>query len=145
MKSAIAIIILVAAVSSPAMDRFAALSMIESGDNDRAIGRDGEVSRYQILPALWREYSFAGEAPQHEEDARGVTQRIMPPRVLDFERIHGRPPTDFEWYLLWHRPGRVMDPTRAEADRAQRFANLCAVSHRGPTLAAGGEQRNGGR
>lgn len=31
--------------------RLAALSQIESGDNDRAVGKDGEVSRYQI--ARW--------------------------------------------------------------------------------------------
>jgi hypothetical protein len=31
------------------MDRLAALSMIETGDNDRMVGRAGEISRYQIL------------------------------------------------------------------------------------------------
>ena len=36
-----------------AMDRWEALSMIESGNNDRAIGSVGEVSRFQIRPELW--------------------------------------------------------------------------------------------
>ena len=31
-----------------AMDRWAALSMIESGDNDQAVGPGGEVSRFHI-------------------------------------------------------------------------------------------------
>ena len=33
---------------------FFALGMIESGNNDRGIGRAGEVSRFQIHPAVWR-------------------------------------------------------------------------------------------
>lgn len=34
-----------------------ALGEVESGSNDRAVGRAGEVSRYQILPGVWRKYS----------------------------------------------------------------------------------------
>lgn len=35
---------------------FHALAVIESGENDRAIGRKGEVSRYQILPSQWKRF-----------------------------------------------------------------------------------------
>src|ERR1035441_2322952 len=38
---------------SPAMDRWSALSMIESGDDDLAVGPGGEVSRFQIRRELW--------------------------------------------------------------------------------------------
>jgi hypothetical protein len=39
--------------SASAMDRWSALSMIESGDDDRAVGPGGEVSRFQIRRELW--------------------------------------------------------------------------------------------
>src|SRR6266567_952502 len=40
-----------------AMDRWSALSQIESGDNDKAVGRLGEISRYQILPDVWSAFA----------------------------------------------------------------------------------------
>ena len=41
--------------------RLAALGMLESGDNDTAVGAVGEVSRYQIKPWIWRQYSTCEE------------------------------------------------------------------------------------
>src|SRR5437899_3833634 len=38
---------------------FFALGMIESGNDDRGIGRAGEISRYQIHPSVWRSYSVS--------------------------------------------------------------------------------------
>src|SRR5215813_11603139 len=40
-----------------AMDRWAALSQIETRDNDSAVGAAGEISRYQMKPRLWRRYA----------------------------------------------------------------------------------------
>src|SRR5690349_15249272 len=34
-----------------------ALGMIETGGDDQEIGSSGEVSRYQIMPSVWRHYS----------------------------------------------------------------------------------------
>ena len=49
----VAIVIFMAfAAKAGAMDRFTALSQIESGDNDFAVGRVGEISRYQIRREL---------------------------------------------------------------------------------------------
>src|ERR1700722_2135395 len=54
LKSLIVLLTLCALIpSARAMDRWAALSMIESGDDDRAVGSLGEISRYQIRPYLW--------------------------------------------------------------------------------------------
>src|ERR1019366_231635 len=39
-----------------ARHRFA-LGMIETANNDEEIGGAGEVSRYQIMPSVWRYYS----------------------------------------------------------------------------------------
>lgn len=110
----------------PAMDRFAALSQIESGDRDAAIGADGEISRYQILVMEWRRASSAPLSRALDSaSALAVAQAIMSARCTAFAARRHRPPTDFEFYLLWHRPARVLNPKHREAARAQRFANLC--------------------
>lgn len=124
-----------------AMDRFEALSQIESGDNDLAIGTSGEVSRYQILPAVWQEttnelvtveHHYLDFSPTVQLDAKIVAETIMIHRWKGFLSKYHRDPTDQEFYLLWHRPARVLHgadhrPRAVEAERAQRFANLCAV------------------
>lgn len=101
------------------MDRWAALAMIESGDHDNAIGQAGEVSRYQIRPGLW-----AGGSPLNAQTARTNAQAIMTVRVARFEKAHGRPPTDFEFYVLWNAPGQIGHPHHAVVERARRFVNL---------------------
>lgn len=117
------LIVLIAACamvsSAHAMNRWAALSMIESGDDDQAIGSVGEVSRYQIRPNLW-----PGGNPENAHLALGVAQNIMQARVSKFKQTHGRVPTDFEFYVLWNAPEQVNHPRRVVAKRAERFANL---------------------
>jgi hypothetical protein len=119
-----ALIVLVAVFavfsSAHAMDRWAALSMIESGNDDSAIGSLGEVSRYQIRPYLW-----PGGNPLNAGAALDVAQKIMKPRLAKFKHTHhNRVPTDFEFYVLWNAPQEVNHPCRAVAKRAERFANL---------------------
>lgn len=113
-------------LSALAMDRFAALSMIESGNDDNAIGPSGEVSRYQILPATWQHYCN-GRAldPLNATNSLSIAQAVMSERCAQFQETNHRPPTDFEFYLLWNCPARVAHPSKLAADRAQRFANLC--------------------
>jgi hypothetical protein len=118
-----ALIVLVAAfaviASARGMDRWAALSMIESGDDDSAIGSLGEVSRFQIRPYLW-----PGGNPLNAGVALDAAQKIMKPRVARFKQTHNRAPSDFEFYVLWNAPQEVNHPCRAVAKRAERFANL---------------------
>ena len=121
--------------------RFTALSMLESGDRDTAIGRAGEVSRYQITPRLWREYTFipgsrrrgneAGSCldPVNPFTALAVAIAIQRDRCAAFATRFHRPCTDQEFYLLWARPatllvGRVTPCAPLVRDRSQRFANL---------------------
>jgi len=99
--------------------------MLESGDNDHLIGPRGEVSRYQIMPGNWKDYSMSGEEPATERDARAVLARILQIQITHFVAIHHRQPTDAEFYLLWHCPSHVNHPNAAETDLARRFANLC--------------------
>ena len=105
--------------SAHAMDRWSALSMIESGNDDQAIGSVGEVSRFQIRPTLW-----PGGNPGNANLALGVARKIMNKRITKFEQTHNRPPTDFEFYVLWNAPQQVNHPRKVVAERAHRFANL---------------------
>jgi hypothetical protein len=107
------------ATSALAMDRWEALSMIESGNNDQAVGAVGEVSRYQIRPELW-----PGGNPQNPQHALNAARKTMLPRLERFQRVHKRQPTDFEFYVLWNAPWVVDHPTATVKNRAQRFANL---------------------
>jgi hypothetical protein len=107
------------AVTAPAMDRWSALSMLESGDNDNAAGPDGEISRFQIRRQLW-----SGGDPRDAKTALAVAQEIMRPRLDDFQHAHKRVASDFEFYVLWNAPSQVDHPGSFVAERARRFANL---------------------
>jgi hypothetical protein len=107
------------AVSASAMDRWAALSMIESGDDNSATGPGGEISCFQIQRDLW-----PGGDPQDRQLALVVAQEIIRPRLSKFQQIHKRDVTAFEFYVLWNAPHQVNHPTPIVAERARRFANL---------------------
>ena len=59
--------------------------MLETGDNDYAVGRCGEISRFQIRAELW-----PGGNPQNATGALAVARNIMQARVEQFEQTHGR-------------------------------------------------------
>ena len=101
------------------MDRWTALSMIESGDNDRAVGAVGEISRFQIRPELW-----SGGNPLNPQVALTVARKTMQPRLHRFQQLHKRQPTDFEFYVLWNAPWQADHPSATVKERAQRFVNL---------------------
>jgi hypothetical protein len=107
------------ATSALAMDRWAALSMLETGDNDDAVGPGGEVSRFQIQPSLW-----PGGDSHDPKIALVAAQDIMRPRLEKFLQSHKRPATDFEFYVLWNAPAKLNLPPAAVVERARRFANL---------------------
>ena len=135
--------ILVFLVSSLAHDRVSAMSlrdslgMFESGASkpdrcaaDRVRGNSGEVSRFQIMPAVWSRYSRSREY-DNPEIAWSVAQRILQDRTQWFLNITGRQPSALELYLLWNKPGHFsavgFSTSRVSPHfktRAQRFANL---------------------
>jgi len=119
------------------MDRLSALSMLETGNNDRMVGRAGEISRYQILKSEWRAVtnSVRWTDPQV---AKAVTMQLIDRRVNQFRAKHHRDPSDFEFYVLWNAPAHVLvrgKVSKVVAERAQRYANLCSIRPR-PILAA---------
>ena len=110
-----------------AMDRWSALSQIESGDDDHAVGAVGEISRYQIRPKVWQRYASTNAHCTNPDDALGVARQIMQERCAAFERAVHRLPTDSEFYILWNAPAQVQRPRKVVLDRAERFCNL--LSH----------------
>ncbi|HEX3768206.1 MAG TPA: hypothetical protein VHT72_07495 [Puia sp.] len=116
--------------------RFEALSQIESCDDDLAVGKAGEVSRYQIIPSLWKQFGnfkvfpldhpeqVRDISPTNAGDAFGVTYDIQWHRQEKFEAKYHREPTDSEWYYLWNKPKYVLHPTPKMIERAVRFTNL---------------------
>ncbi|HLP77721.1 MAG TPA: hypothetical protein VK327_12485 [Candidatus Paceibacterota bacterium] len=108
------------------MDRLSALSMLETGDNDFAVGRAGEISRFQVLRREWRSVTNSSHYAD-SETARGVVHQIMERRIQAFQVSFGRLPSDFEYYALWNAPAQALSGklSRRVAERCQRFANLC--------------------
>lgn len=113
------------------LSRLEALSMIETADNDDAVGGAGEVSRYQIKPWIWRRYSDS-EAYRNQRISAEVAEQHLAGLERTFAKRAGRAPTDFDVYVLWNagptyyaRVGfskaRVHPVIR---ERAQRYANL---------------------
>ena len=116
------------------------LGMFESGATtwqrgaaDALRGGSGEVSRFQIMPAVWRRYSKSREY-DNPEIAWTVAQRILADRTAEFRASTGRGPDALELYLLWNKPGHFETQgylaSRVKADyrqRAQRFANLLTL------------------
>jgi hypothetical protein len=110
---------------------FFALGMIESGNDDRGVGSAGEVSRYQIHPAVWKGYSNSRDY-QNPDVSLQVARQHWNYLTNYFHEKTGRDPSPFDMYVLWNtrfgyyaRNG--FDPARINLvvrDRAQRFVNL---------------------
>ena len=128
------------------MSTLEALSMIESGDNDFAVGKAGEVSRYQLMPKTWRHYTKSKAYTDAAIAARIAAQHLAALET-DFTARAGRVPTDFDRYVLWnagpsyyrridYKSERVHPVIQ---ERANRFVNLRQIPEESdsPLLAAG--------
>ena len=128
MKTLLCALCFLVVLNLRAADRWSALAAIESGGNDHAVGRAGEVSRYQIKPTEWRRASSAPlSRATVSATALAVTRRILNVRCAAFAARFHRAPTDFEFYVLWNAPNQLLlgnGPTTIVRERAERFANL---------------------
>ena len=108
------------------MDRLTALAMLETGNNDRMIGRAGEISRYQILKSEWHAVTNS-VCYADPETARGVALTLLERRVRSFRKAYDSDPTDFEFYGLWNAPSQVLQRRVSPrvAERCHRYSNLC--------------------
>lgn len=102
----------------------------QRGHSDYKRGSSGEVSRYQIMPDVWKRYSKSRDY-HNPAVAWEVAQHILTDRVTDFrERMH-RDPDATELYLLWNKPGHfsaahfsLRQVNHHYLERARRFANI---------------------
>ena len=122
---------------SPALPLRDSLAMFESGATvpsrsaaDLMLGGAGEISRFQILPEVWRAYSPSREYT-NPEIAWEVAHRILGDRIKHFQEITNRPPSAVEIYLLWNKPGHfesagfeLKSVKKLYLSRAERFGNL---------------------
>ncbi len=110
------------------LDRLSALSMIESGDNDRMVGRAGEISRYQILKREWRSVTNSTRFTDRRV-AEAVTRQLIERRVANFRQVFQRDPNDYEFYGLWNAPAQVYQRrvSPVVAERCRRYVNLCRL------------------
>jgi hypothetical protein len=108
-----------------------ALGMIETGNRDDEIGGAGEVSRYQIMPSVWRQYSQSMNY-QNPDVSLAVAQKHWARLYTGFIKQAHRQPSDFDMYVLWNThygyyASKGFNPDRLGAvvrDRAQRYVNL---------------------
>jgi hypothetical protein len=108
-----------------------ALGMIETANNDAEIGGAGEVSRYQIMPSVWKHYSHS-QSYRNPDISVEVAQQHWSVLYATFIKQAHRVPTDFDMYVLWNTrygyyANKGFNPARLHPvvrDRAQRFTNL---------------------
>jgi hypothetical protein len=127
MKYLLMTVLLFVAMSASALSRWHALSMLETGDDDRAYGAAGEISRYQIDQHEWRLNCRPGMDYYRQQDALAVAQKIMNRRCAAFAKQFGRQPNDFEFYVLYNAPAEIGHPSAVVAERASRFSNLTHI------------------
>ena len=130
---------------SSGMDRLTALSMLETGNDDRVVGKAGEISRYQVRKSEWSSVT-SSRAYRDPNVARQVTLKLLDQRVERFVGLFKRNPTDFEVYALWNAPTQALSGriSRTVAERSRRYANLCGWKNRdagafGAIAQAGGD------
>lgn len=83
----------------------AALIAVESGGNDHARGRHGELGALQVRPCVVVDVNrVAGTAFRWSEMTNRVTAKTVCESYLAYwgARI-GRPPTDRDLAMIWHR------------------------------------------
>jgi len=122
-----------AAELPPELDsrRLNALGMIETGNDDRAIGAAGEVSRYQLAPPVWKSYSSSSDY-RNPAISLQVARLHWNHLAAYFKEKTGRMPEDFDMYVLWntrygyyaHYNFSHRQVSAIVRDRAQRFVNL---------------------
>ena len=111
------------------------LALIESGMRDNAVGRDGEVSRYQLLPKVWSQYS---KSKRYSDDrlAQAVANQHAEWLRIQFRKAARREASEADLIIMW-KIGFAgfrrlnFDASRisaASADRVERFLNLRSLS-----------------
>lgn len=111
-----------------AMPVLDAIAQVETGGCDTVQGKAGEIGRFQMTRATWRQAtSLPYSAAINPFTAFNVANQALGARIAGFERCHERKSTIYEQALLWHCPAHVMKPNAEERSYAQRVVNLAAI------------------
>ena len=119
------------AAATAGLSPLEAISMIESGNDDTAVGPAGEVSRYQIRPLVWRQLSESN-AYGDTAVASSVAQQHLDWLYKFYKERTGRVADDFDLYVMWNagadyyrRAGFARDKVHPKIrGRAERYVNL---------------------
>ncbi len=138
MRNALIVLVVLGLCSSEAAStKLDAISLIETGNRDWVIGSAGEVSRYQIKPIVWRQYSASRAYTDVQLSTRVAAEHLSYLETV-FRSKAGREPSDFDRYVMWNAgfnyyarkrfsPRAVQSIVR---ERATRYANLCQKNSR---------------
>ncbi len=102
----------------------AALSAVESGNNNRAVGRCGERSAWQIMPRTWARYTRHPHllASQRQDIAREVAAKHLDWLMETLRRSQAHCEPEMIAAAWRHGPG--LAPTFVRSDYAKRVGNL---------------------
>jgi hypothetical protein len=113
-----------------------AISQIESNDNDKAKGRHGEISRYQLKRAVWKQHFPSEKDSRHiPAEARRCAKAHLCWLELRLCLIkHTKDPNPRDVYAAWNLGLEAFSRRDYNFDRlppsikqrADRFANLYA-------------------
>jgi len=82
-----------------------ALAMIESGDRGSVIGKKGEVSRYQIMPSVWKSINLHPYSV-HFWTPTSTSAQVAYIHMSNYSAVLGnkynRRPTAAEFYCAWN-------------------------------------------
>ena len=80
-----------------------ALSQIESNDNDAAVGKAGEISRWQMMPEVWDNATHKPRAMARiYKEALPVARKELESRIGYFRYNLNRDPVPEQVYALWN-------------------------------------------
>ena len=111
----------------------AALSQVESGDNQHAVGKAGELSKFQITEGAWKDHCrCAFTHARDEELAEIIALKIRHANWARLKQALKREPTPAEEYTSWNiglkgfsRYGySIRRVPKVYRERAERFENL---------------------
>lgn len=111
----------VTAMSRCDTNYLSALGQLESGNNDWARGKAGEVSRFQCLKSVWREATLQ---PLAAATNAATAERVV--LAVIWNRT-GQAPADLtpsDFARAWHCPN-ARKLNREQRDYVRRFENLC--------------------
>lgn len=107
-----------------------AIAKVETGLSPNAVGRRGERSRFQIMPATWIRFSQADQHTASLAETRRVARRVL----TEIEKVHRRRGLRIDAYGLalgWNAGPWAKRYTSATLDYAERVEALTALPHPG--------------